>query len=51
MPVRLEKIIESPFLVPSLDFMALNSDVRERQLENMDKHIRASINKALRIRI
>jgi hypothetical protein len=62
MRVRLEKIMESPllvvqkidavktFLLPSLDFMLLNGDVREKQLENMDKRIRASISKALKVR-
>jgi hypothetical protein len=38
------------FRLPSLDFMLLNGDVREKQLQNMDKHIRASCNKALKVR-
>jgi hypothetical protein len=62
MGVRGKQIIESPllvvqkidavktFLLPSLDFMLLNGDVGEKQLEEMDKHVRALINKALKAR-
>jgi hypothetical protein len=61
MRVTLNKIIESPlpavqkvdtikrFLSPSIYFMLVNGDVGERQLEDMEKHIRASINKEMKI--
>jgi hypothetical protein len=36
------------FLLSSMDFMPLNGDVGKRQLETMDKHIRASINNEIK---
>jgi hypothetical protein len=62
MKVRLKKIMESPllivqkidavkiFLLPTLDFVMLNGDVGEKQLEKMDKHIRGVIDEVLKMR-
>jgi hypothetical protein len=62
MKVRLKKIMESPllivqkidavrtFLLPTLDFVMLAGDVGEKQLEKMDKHIRRTIDEALKVR-
>jgi hypothetical protein len=38
------------FLLPSIDFILLKGDVGESRLEQMDQHIRASINEELRVR-
>jgi hypothetical protein len=38
------------FLLPSLDSMRPNGDTGERQLKNMDKHIRPSMNKELTVK-
>jgi hypothetical protein len=62
MRTRLQKIMESPllvvqkidavktFLLPMMDFMLLNGDVGKTQLEEMDKHIRAAVNRALKVK-
>jgi hypothetical protein len=61
MRIRLQKVMESPllivqkidaiktFILPMLDFMLLNGDVGKTQLENMDKNIRAAVDKALKV--
>jgi hypothetical protein len=60
--VRLQKIMESPlltvqkidavktFLLPTLDFAMLNGDVGQEQLAMLDRHIRRTIDEALRVR-
>jgi hypothetical protein len=48
-PLIAQKIdVVNIFLLRSLDFMPLNGDVGEKSLENRHKHIRVSINKALK---
>jgi hypothetical protein len=60
--IGLKKIMESQlllvqkidaiktFLLPTLDFMMLNGDVGEKQLIELDKHIRGAIDEALKVR-
>jgi hypothetical protein len=62
MKVRMWEIRESPlltvkkidavkiFVLPILDFMMLNGDVRRKQLKKMNQKIRQSINAALQVR-
>ena len=62
MRIRCKKIMESPllivqkidavktFVLPMIDFLMLNGDVGESQLNKMDKHIRGAIDEALRVR-
>jgi hypothetical protein len=38
------------FVLPTLDFAMLNGDIGETQLSIMDKHIRGSIDEALKVR-
>jgi hypothetical protein len=60
MRLRLQKIMDSPlltvqkidavktFVLPMLDFMLLNGDVGKSQLTEMDKKVRAAVDKALK---
>jgi hypothetical protein len=62
MKIRLKKIMESPllivkkidamktFVLPMLDFIMLNGDIGEKELMNMDKHIRRRVDELLKVR-